>query len=247
MSSFLKQRAIGRFITGGRDMQFDFFLWPMLVPLFIPLFYAIKYKKNAVIDVTMIIFITILIVLLYWPMTIGLLSSSNIIVKFLLFVIFPLIVLYAYWRSNNKNDFPFERIGITNKDIEKSLKLGFLFIPLMLLVTFIAKYMIGGTSDPYFSLGVISFVESFTEEFFFRGILFLYLASKTNLKIAYITSLLSFILMHPQNITNPFIISTIVQGILTLEICRRSRNLIGAWALHGTNRFFSIVLLPLFL
>ena len=115
----------------------------------------------------------------------------------------------------------------------------------MLIVTFLAKYMIGGILDANFSVGVVSFVESFTEEFFFRGILFIFLLSRTNLKIAYVTSLTSFVLMHPQNFTNPFIISTIVQGFLTIEICRRSKNLVGAWVLHGTNRFFSIVIIPI--
>jgi membrane protease YdiL (CAAX protease family) len=124
--------------------------------------------------------------------------------------------------------------------MEKSLKLGFLFIPLMLIFTFFAKYMIGGAFNPDFPLGVVSFVESFTEEFLFRGVLFLFLISKTNFKIAYITSLGSFILMHPQNFSNPFIISTIAQGLITLEICKRSNNLAGAWVVHGTNRFFSI-------
>jgi membrane protease YdiL (CAAX protease family) len=228
-------------------MLFDFFLWPMLIPLFIPLVYALRYKKNALLEVALISLIMVLIVIFYWPLTIVLSTSSNIITKFSLFIVLPLIVLYISWRLlNNKEDFTFDMFGITNTGIEKSLKLGFLFIPLMLFVTFIAKYLIGGVSEPYFSLGVISFIESFTEEFFFRGLLFLFLASKIDLKIAYITSLLSFILMHPQNLTNPFIISTIVQGILTLEICRRSKNLAGAWVLHGTNRFFSIVILPLF-
>ncbi len=114
----------------------------------------------------------------------------------------------------------------------------------MLLVTYIAKYMIDGSFNPNFPLGVVSFVESFTEEFFFRGILFIFLMRKTNFKIAYITSLTSFILMHPQNFTNPFIISTMVQGFLTIEICRRSKNLVGAWVVHGTNRFFSIAIIP---
>jgi len=228
-------------------MQFDFFLWPMLVPLIIPLFYTLIYKKKSILDVALIILIMVLIVIFYWPLTMVLSTSSNIITKLLLFIALPLIVLYISWRLlNNKKDFTFDRFGITNNGIEKSMKLGFLFIPIMLFVTFIAKYLIGGVSEPFFLLGVISFAESFTEEFFFRGILFLYLASKINLKIAYITSLLSFILMHPQNLTNPFIISTIVQGVLTLEICRRSKNLAGAWVLHGTNRFFSIVILPLF-
>lgn len=208
-----------------------------------------RYKKNVVLDVTLIILITVLIVFFYWPLTLGLASSSNIITKYLLFVALPLFVLYIPWKSMNpeKKDFPFSMFGISDKGFETSLKLGFLFIPLMLSVTFIAKIAIGGSSEPYFSLGVISFVESFTEEFFFRGILFLYLALKTDMRIAYITSLLSFILMHPQNLTNLFIISTIVQGVFTLEICRRSQNLVGAWVLHGTNRFFSIVLLPFLL
>ena len=115
----------------------------------------------------------------------------------------------------------------------------------MLTVTFLAKFMIGGVLVSNYPLGVVSFIESFTEEFFFRGILFIFLVRKTNLKIAYFTSLFSFVLMHPQNFSNPFIISTIVQGFLTIEICRRSKNLVGAWVLHGTNRFFSIVILPI--
>ena len=115
----------------------------------------------------------------------------------------------------------------------------------MLFITFSAKYVMGGIFNPNFPLGVVSFVESFTEEFFFRGILFLFLMSKTNLKVAYITSLGSFVLMHPQNFTNPFIISTISQGLITLEICRRSKNLTGAWIVHGTNRFFIIAIYPL--
>jgi hypothetical protein len=51
--------------------------------------------------------------------------------------------------------------------------------------------------------------------------------------------------MHPQNLTNIFIIGTIVQGILTIEIARRSQNIIGSWLLHGSNRFFELVIIPL--
>lgn len=91
----------------------------------------------------------------------------------------------------------------------------------------------------------MSFVEAFTEEFFFRGILFVLLTQKTNVKIAYITSLTSFTLMHPQNLMTFFLISTLMQGILTVEIARKSQNILGAWLLHGSNRFFQLVLLPL--
>ena len=221
----------------------------MLIPMIIPIIYGIKYKRDSLLEIGIITFSMIFIVIAYWPLTLGLSSSANIITKFLLFILFPLFFLYIAWRIQNKQkkkkqDYQFNQYGITNEGFEKSLKLGFLFLPIMLFVTFLAKYLIGGTLDANFPIGVVSFVESFTEEFFFRGILFIFLLSKTNLKIAYVTSLASFVLMHPQNFTNPFIVSTIVQGFLTIEICRRSKNLVGAWLLHGANRFFSIVILP---
>lgn len=221
----------------------------MLIPMIVPILYGIKYKRESFLEISIITLFMIFIVIAYWPLTIELNSSANIIAKFLLFVLVPLLFLYLTFKIRNeqrkkKLDFQLDQFGISSIGIDKSLKLGFLFIPLMLLVTYIAKYMIGGSFNPNFPLGVVSFAESFTEEFFFRGILFIFLMRKTNFKIAYITSLASFILMHPQNFTNPFIISTIVQGFLTIEICRRSKNLVGAWVVHGTNRFFSIAIIP---
>ncbi|OYT28430.1 hypothetical protein B6U98_05045 [Thermoplasmatales archaeon ex4572_165] len=230
-------------------VYFDFFLWPMLIPMLIPIIYSAKYKRGSIGEISAIFFTMVFIVIAYWPLTNGFNSTANIVTKFLLFVFLPLIVLFVTWKLKNKpkkkkKDYSFKQFGITEKGFEKSLKLGFLFLPIMLTVTFLAKFIIGGALVSNYPLGVVSFVESFTEEFFFRGILFIFLVRKTNLKIAYVTSLASFVLMHPQNFTSPFIISTIVQGFLTIEICRRSKNLVGAWVLHGTNRFFSIVILP---
>lgn len=190
----------------------------------------------------------ILSVIAYWPLTLGFQATANLIPKFILFVIIPFILLQSYWKYKKNKENHFELLGLTNKNLEKSFKLGLALIPLMILVTFLAKHMIGFTIiEPNLELGVVSFIESFTEEFFYRGILFLLLMKRTSFTVAYITSLASFILMHPHNITNIFIISTIVQGILTVEICRRTRNLAGGWVLHGTNRFFSIVILPFLL
>jgi len=221
----------------------------MLIPMIIPIIYGIKYKRESLLEISIITLVMIFIVISYWPLTLGLNSSANIITKFLLFVLVPLFFIYLTYKIRNKQsrkklEFQYNQFGITINGINKSLKLGFLFLPLMLFITYLSKTMIGGTIYPNFSLGIVSFIESFTEEFFFRGILFLFLMSKTNLKIAYITSLLSFIFMHPQNFTNLFIISTIVQGLITIEICRRTSNLAGAWIVHGTNRFFSIVIYP---
>jgi len=116
----------------------------------------------------------------------------------------------------------------------------------MIVVTGLIQFFIGITWDADLIAGAISFFEAFTEEFFFRGLLFIFLLKKTDLKIAYVTSLASFILIHPQNLTTLLIVPTIVQGIIALEIARRSYNIIGSWMVHGSNRFFELVILPLF-
>ena len=184
----------------------------------------------------------ILIVILYWPLTTSLVTTTNIFVKFLLFIFLPILLLLILKRD--KSILYPSLYGIKKEGLKKSVLFGLLFIPIMLIVTFLVKYFIGFVTETNTVLGIVSFIESFSEEFFFRGILFLFLLNRTNLKVAYITSLASFVFMHPQHFADLFIISTIVQGILTIEICRRSENLTGAWLVHGTNRFFSISIAP---
>ena len=218
----------------------------MILPLTLPIIYSILYKKKSLNEILIITFSIILIIIGYWPLTLGFKSTANIIPKFILFVFLPFILLYIYERGKHNNKNIFERIGITNKGIERSFKLGLILIPVMLLVTYITLPIAASiNANIDIGLGITSFIESFTEEFFFRGVLFIYLMTKTNIRIAYITSLSSFILMHPQNFSNIFIISTIAQGLLTTEICRKTKNLAGSWVLHGTNRFFTIIILPL--
>lgn len=213
--------------------------------MILPIFYTAIYKRKFLIEILIITLSMIFTVIAYWPLTTGFQATANIIPKYILFVIMPFLFLIIFWKLRNNKENHFELFGLTEKNLEKSFKLGLSLIPVMLFITFLAKFFMGFSSgEPQLELGVVSFVESFTEEFFFRGVLFLLLISRTNFKVAYITSLTSFVLLHPQNFTNPFIITTIAQGLLTLEICRRTKNLAGAWVLHGTNRFFSIVLLP---
>lgn len=221
----------------------------MLIPMVIPIFYSLKYNKRSSLEIGTITLIMVFIVIAYWPLTLFFSSPANIVTKFLLFVLIPIFILYLIIKKRSKNisektDFQLNSFGISKIGFEKSLKYGLFFLPLMILITFISKFFISGNFNSNLLLGLISFIESFTEEFFFRGILFIFLRSRTNLKVAYLTSLLSFVLLHPQNFSNMFIISTITQGILTLEICRRTNNISGAWFLHGTNRFFSIVIYP---
>lgn len=226
-------------------MEFNLFLWTMLVPMIIPLFYCLKYKKDSLTEIGTIFVSMLLIVVLYWPLlTSNFLSTHTYTaVKFLLFVIIPLLLLFLLKRK--KSPLKLEQLGIKKEGMKKSIWLFILFLPIMLAVTFALQYINGVFVDANLLAGTISFFEAFTEEFLFRGILFLFLISRTNLKVAYITSLASFVLMHPQHINSIFIIAPVVQGILTIEICRRSDNLIGAWLIHGINRFFTIAIIPL--
>ena len=49
-------------------MEFNLFLWPMLVPMIIPLIYCYKYKKESLTDIGTIATSMLLIVILYWPL-----------------------------------------------------------------------------------------------------------------------------------------------------------------------------------
>lgn len=228
-------------------MEFDLFLWPMLVPMIIPLIYCFRYKKESLAEIGTIATSMILIVVIYSPLLASnfLSNQTYIAVKFLLFIILPLMCLFILKR--NKSFLKLEQFGIKLEGIKKSLWLCLLFLPIMLVVTIVIQYVNGITVDADALTGIVSFFESFTEEFFFRGILFIFLLNRTNLKIAYVTSLASFVLVHPQHFITIFLVATIVQGILTIEICRRSNNLTGAWLLHGINRFFIIAIVPLLL
>jgi len=226
-------------------MQFDLFLWPMLIPMIIPLIYCMKYKIEALIDVGIITLAMILIVVLYWP-----LLTSNIaltytypLVKLLLFVLLPIFLFLVI--QHKASTLHGALYGVTRQGIKKSFFWFILLLPIMIAVTGSIHYFHGVTWNADLIAGTISFFEAFTEEFFFRGILFIFLIQKTSMKIAYVTSLASFILIHPQHLTTIFIVATIVQGIITLEIARRSQNIIGSWMLHGSNRFFELVILPL--
>jgi membrane protease YdiL (CAAX protease family) len=227
-------------------MDIDMFLWPMLLPMLLPLVYCAKYKKEARVEIVMISVAMVLIVFLYWPlMTMTLFSPySYIAVKFLLFVVLPIVIFVLLQR--NASSLHLSVYGIKKEGVKKSIVWCVLFLPIMLVTTGIIHYFHGVSWDVELIAGLMSLFEAFTEEFFFRGILFVFLLKKTTMKVAYVTSLTSFILMHPQNLTTFFIIGTIVQGFLTIEIARRSQNIVGSWLLHGSNRFFQLVLLPLF-
>jgi membrane protease YdiL (CAAX protease family) len=225
-----------------------FFLWPMLIPLLIPLIYCWKWKKESLKDIWMIVITMILIVVLYeplvWDLDFPVLGYA--FWKFVLFVFLPLGIFYWYLKDKKIQD-TLSTFGVKKTGMKKSLALCALFIPVMLAVDALVSFQLGRSypaSDVTYS--GIMFVESFTEEFFFRGILFLFLWKITDIRIAYITSILSFTLVHPQYFWGLGMVSAIVQGILTAVIVHKSKNLTGAWVLHGASRIFSLSILPLF-
>jgi len=226
-------------------MELNLFLWPMIIPMLIPVLYCIKFKRESLANIGSITGLMVVIVILYWPfLTTNFLGNyTYITVKFFLFVLLPIISLQIL--KSKKTALDLNHYGIKKRGLKKSIWWFVLFLPIMLVAAIAVQLINGVKIDFDLSTATIMFFESFTEEFFFRGILFIFLLSKTNLQVAYITSLASFILIHPQYLTTIFIIGTMVQGILTIEICRRSDNLIGAWLLHGTNRFFTIAIIPL--
>ncbi len=63
-------------------------------------------------------------------------------------------------------------------------------------------YIMGGVTSQDSTINplyiIVLTLETFNEEFLCRGVLFLYVKQKTGVSVAYITSVGTFILMHPQ-------------------------------------------------
>ena len=130
------------------------------------------------------------------------------------------------------------KLGIRKENLAKSLIYGLIAAAITITIT----VLVIQTMPFDWVYRIIMFFEAFTEEFFFRGLLFLYLLSKTDLKVAYVTSILGFVLMHPQHFSSFFLISTITQGILLTVVVHKTKNITGAWVGHGLNRFFPVLL-----
>jgi membrane protease YdiL (CAAX protease family) len=129
----------------------------------------------------------------------------------------------------------FIELGIKKEKLMMSILLG---LGVLLITVIISLIVIkwGQTESPSVYWNIIMFFDAFNEEFLFRGVLLLYLWKITDLKIAYTTSVLAFILAHPQNFTSLYILSTAAQGILLGIVTYKTKNLVGPWISHGLNR-----------
>ena len=119
----------------------------MILPMIIPLVYSSVFKRKHLIEIILITLLMILIVIAYWPLTIGFQSAANILPKFILFVFVPLAILFCYWNYKKDGNNHFEKIGITHYNLESSFKLGLIFIPFMIFITFSVKYFTGISSS----------------------------------------------------------------------------------------------------
>jgi membrane protease YdiL (CAAX protease family) len=219
-----------------------FFLWPMIVPIIIPLIFCYIWKKESLRDV-LVIALCMLLIVAFYMFLIKALDIPNIgytISKFILFVFIPLGIFTVYLKKDGFKDI-LARFGVHTKGMKMSLLLCLALIPLMLIATTIISPARGAPAPWWFT--TIMFFEAFTEEFFFRGIVFLYLWDNTNPWIAGFTSVASFTLLHPQYLGSIQILGPIVQGVLTVIIVWKSKNIVGAWILHGANRVFGLSVL----
>lgn len=222
----------------------QFVISPMLIALIIPVVYAFLRKKNELKNVLIIIGASVGAILLYPLVS---LLSGNIpyigytIGKFIIFVFIPLLAVYYIERWDFKKIF--KNLGIRKENISKSIIYGILVALLTISGFIIGVFLNFITIQAFdFVFSSIMFVEAFTEEFFFRGFLFLYLMRKTNLKVAFITSVLAFLLAHPQHFVAYMLIPTILQGTLLTIVTYKTKNIIGPWISHGMNRFFAVLI-----
>jgi membrane protease YdiL (CAAX protease family) len=209
----------------------------MLLALVIPIVYCLKWKKTNLRKAVLILICCILIVILY-PITTYL---GNILEpalgyflgKFILFTLLPLVTILYLERWKIKTTVL--ELGVKKEKLMISILLG-LGVLLITVVIALLIYGLGQAESPSAYWNTIMFFDAFNEEFLFRGVLLLYLWKITDLKIAYATSVLVFILAHPQNFTSLYLTSTVAQGILLGIVTYKTKNLIGPWISHGLNR-----------
>ena len=219
---------------------------PMLLAFLIPMIYCLKWRNESLKKVLLIFICCILIVLLYPITTIlnNYIESSlgYFLGKLVLFTVLPLIIL-AYLKNWKIRD-TFTEVGLQKRNLGKSIILGFIVLIITIIITLICCW--GTKVNISLPWNIVMFFDAFNEEFLFRGVLLLYMYKITNIRVAYATSILAFVLAHPQHFSSLFLISTIIQGVMLAIITYKTKNIVGPWISHGLNRVIPYVLRALF-
>lgn len=208
----------------------------MLLALLIPLLYCLKWKKESLQKVVAISICCILIVIGYRITgDLAKIIEPNLgyfVGKMILFTIIPLITILYLERCTIKT--ALTEVGLKKEKLVMSIIMGLGVLVITVILTVIIWWGQIEPTSAYWD--VIMFFEAFNEEFLFRGFLLLYLWEITDLKVAYATSVLAFILAHPQHLTSVSLIIVVAQGILLGIVTYKTKNIIGSWISHGLNR-----------
>ncbi|PAB59278.1 CPBP family intramembrane glutamic endopeptidase [Anaeromicrobium sediminis] len=171
--------------------------------------------------------------------------------KIVLFTLIPYLYIKIVKKKNIKNSLHLGKFQL--KRLKLGLILGFCSFTIVIIGYIIfAKYIdtqnlvdqlnkIKVNKNNFIYIGLyIIFVNSFLEEFFFRGFIFLNIYEEGNKYMAYIYSSALFALYHMGMIKSWFniyliilcIISLMVIGIVFNYLNTKSKNFINSWIVH---------------
>jgi len=153
--------------------------------------------------------------------------------KIILFTILPLIIILYIEKCKIKK--ALTELGVRKDKLVKSI---FLVIGSLIITVILGLiiYSLRQTEPASAYWNTVMFLEAFNEEFLSRGVLLIYLWKITELKVAYATSILAFILAYPQHLTSLSLICVATQEILLGVVAHKTKNIIGPWISHGLNR-----------
>ena len=178
------------------------------------------------------------------------------VVKTVIKILFFTLIPYVYMRTIKKQQLS---KAINYKDIDKHhLKMGFLFGMISFLIIIIAFYLLSNNINMESILGnlqskskinasnfifvglYITLGNSFLEEYFFRGFIFLNLYELNSKKSAYIYSSVLFGLYHIAIFKTWFNIELVVLALIGLIsvgflfnwLDTKSKNFINSWIVH---------------
>jgi membrane protease YdiL (CAAX protease family) len=208
----------------------------MLLALLIPIIYSLKWKRENFRKVA-IIFICCVLIVIGYRITVdfGKIVEPTLgyfIGKFILFTLLPLIAILFLEKCELKT--ALLQTGVKKENLSISILLGLGVLIITAILTLIVWW--GKIEQASLYWYVLMFFEAFNEEFLFRGVLLLYISKIANLKVGYSTSVLAFILAHPQHLTALSLLIVATQGILLGAVTYKTKNLIGPWISHGLNR-----------
>ena len=172
--------------------------------------------------------------------------------KILLFILIPFLYIKLIKKESISKSLNFNKID--KNHMKLGILFGFISFAVILSTYFILKSSLdmegilnemqtksGITAKNFIFIGLyITFINSFLEEFFFRGFIFLNLYKLNMKKTSYIYSSLLFGLYHIgifKNWFNPYLIALALFGLISVGFIfdyldTKSENFINSWLVH---------------